>query len=337
MRKAAETNINVKLFIDMIDEGPFCGIQLNKKGIKSQDVADANKDIGDIFDCAVYQAFMLWDRNVSAEYDEAHRAVADAFRKYLAKPLVDIDDYDEFTTDVVNLMWACLPNSADKYKCLPVIEAVYDYLCCCEDLRNKYPKHFSYSSGNLDAESIVDKIVFNWSELVRRVKSYAPLSDEAVEFDSDEFRKLMNKTWIVFKELINFESPVYQLSFSLVELYATVKEYVSIVKFLGDEIKEYYVSALIASMILELVSDRELFVKRLDQPILQEIHMYEKDDKIVSDRILYDLLSGVLIIEKGYSLEDANNLRYVDKVDVTRKKDVEVMKTRDITKPWWGE
>lgn len=150
----------IKEFIMEIKRGPFKCLRDYEGEAASEYIAAQNADVGDIYDCAVYQAWLDMCRTVSATgktdknlYEEARKDAADSLRQYfIGKPKTKADAFDNWFRSACFEIGAPAKLTVGQEQ--KILNMTFKYLYCCKDIRNKYEKHFTCCHMPLDSYTL---------------------------------------------------------------------------------------------------------------------------------------------------------------------------------------
>lgn len=151
-------NTVIQEFVSTIEKGPFKYLKDYEGEEASAFIEAKNMDTGDIYTCAVYQAWLDMCRTVpgSGKDDkadlmkDARETAASALRLYFSekpKTTGDIFDrwYDSVRFDVGSQSGLTIGQTQK------ILNMAFKYLCCCEDIRNQYEEHFRWCHMPLDS------------------------------------------------------------------------------------------------------------------------------------------------------------------------------------------
>ena len=144
-------------FILGIKKGPFKFLKGYKGDAASENIAKQNEIIGDIYDCAVYQAWLDMNRTVDgagkakkASCEAARKAAAEMLREYFDhEPKATREDFDEWFFNSWPVV--CKPAGLTLGQAQKILNMAFKYLFCCEDIRSKKQNHFTFCHMPLDS------------------------------------------------------------------------------------------------------------------------------------------------------------------------------------------
>lgn len=148
-------------FIAEVARGPFkCLRDYDGDGFRRY-VEECNPDFGDIFDCAVYQAYFDMCRTVSGagkgkrkkEIEKTRITVAEALRDYFAdKPKAKKEAFDGWYGSV--LFAAQAPAHLSVGQAQKLLNMAFKYLYCLADFREEHRSHFACCHMPLDSYTL---------------------------------------------------------------------------------------------------------------------------------------------------------------------------------------
>ena len=147
----------IQQFISIIEKGPFKCLQNCGGKTVSEYVVAQNQSVGDIFDCAVNQAWLDMCRTVSGagneksknKYSALKKAAAAALRSYFdGKPKTTVDAFDGWFGSVCSEIGSGVKLTVEQKQ--KILNMAFKYLYCCEDIRSKSEAHFACCHMPLD-------------------------------------------------------------------------------------------------------------------------------------------------------------------------------------------
>lgn len=151
----------VASFIGEIARGPFKCLNAYDGKSPWQHVEVRNPGVGDIFDCAVYQAYLDMCRTVSGagksdlkeKLEETRSIVAETLRDYFSrKPKENEEAFDGWYNSMA--FQAGVPARLTIGKVQKLFNMAFKYLYCCEDFRSEHHEHFSFCHMPLDSYTL---------------------------------------------------------------------------------------------------------------------------------------------------------------------------------------
>ncbi len=148
----------IQEFASIIEKGPFKCLRDYDGKAASEYIAVQNEDIGDIYNCAVYQAWLDMCRTVRGageekakkKYAAARKVAANALRSYFSgKPKTVEEAFDGWFDSVCFDVAA--PAGLTVGQTQKIMNMAFKYLYCCDDIRSRYEKHFSCCHMPLDS------------------------------------------------------------------------------------------------------------------------------------------------------------------------------------------
>ena len=147
----------IEEFILGIKKGPFKYLKEYKGDTASENIAKLNKKIGDIYDCAVYQAWLDMNRTVDgagkakkASCEAARKAAAEALRNYFKNEPKSKDNlFDGWYFETCSKIFK--PTGLTLGQAQKILNMAFKYLFCCEDIRSKKQNHFTFCHMPLDS------------------------------------------------------------------------------------------------------------------------------------------------------------------------------------------
>ncbi len=178
----------------------------------------------------------------------------------------------------------------------------------------------------------IEEIIENWDELLESTE-YALWGEG--DFDQEQFRETMFKTWKLFSERVDFDSPddEYSLSIGMAEILGKIMIYSE-----KQQIKRrkdggsIELSAMIAGDLFFNIKYRHTFSR--NDPVVSERHMI--DGEIL--RLTYLLNTGELRIESGHS-EGITDFAFDpedESLSEIKPKNREPIIVSDISR-WWND
>ena len=180
-------------------------------------------------------------------------------------------------------------------------------------------------------EDRIDEITEGWDELLEGTEDFALWAEG--DFDQELFRETMYKTWELFAERIDFDSPeeTYSLPIGMAQIFGQIQSYSTKKQItMRDDGGDIELSALIARDLYYSIRDRDSFVR--DIPVVSARHMI--DGEIL--RLTYHLDTGELRIESGYSEDHPDFIFDTDTERATEiiPRTIEPIIVKDISR-WW--
>lgn len=154
-------NTEIREFVSTIEKGPFKYLRDYEGKEASAFIEEKNLDTGDIYACAVYQAWLDMCRTVPGGGKEdkadlmkaARETAASALRLYFSeKPRMSGDIYDRWYDAVrfdIGSQSGLTIGQTQK-----ILNMAFKYLYCCEDIRNQYTEHFRWCHMPLDSYTL---------------------------------------------------------------------------------------------------------------------------------------------------------------------------------------
>ncbi len=148
-------------FVKGIQRGPLRCLAGYTGGEPAQYVEDQNPDIGDIYACAVFQAYLDMCRTVSGASKgrkkravaETRSIVAETLRHYFkGKPKTKDEAFDGWYASMA--FQARAPARLTVGQVQKLFNMAFKYLYCCEDFREKYQSHFALCHMPLDSYTL---------------------------------------------------------------------------------------------------------------------------------------------------------------------------------------
>lgn len=148
-------------FISGISKGPFKCLRDYDGDNPRRYVEECNTDLGDAFDCAVYQAYLDMCRTVPGagkgkrkkEIEKTRNIVADALRDYFAgKPKAKEEAFDRWHGSA--LFAAQAPARLSVGQAQKLLNMAFKYLYCLEDFREGHRSHFACCHMPLDSYTL---------------------------------------------------------------------------------------------------------------------------------------------------------------------------------------
>lgn len=159
MSKATKTL--VAEFVSSIQRGPFRCLDSYTGNEQARYVEKQNPELGDIFDCAVYQAYLDMCRTVSGASKgkkkkaiaETRSITAEVLRHYFnGKPKTKDEAFDSWYSSMA--FQAQAPARLTVGQVQKLINMAFKYLYCCEDFREKRQSHFAFCHMPLDSYTL---------------------------------------------------------------------------------------------------------------------------------------------------------------------------------------
>ena len=152
-----ELNLEIGTFLEGINRGPFKCLEAEGDRSTSSHVKECNKDIGDVFDCAVQQAWLDLCRTVSGagntkrkELEKRKKSLAEALREYFkGDPKTTDEAFDGWFGSIGCDLWESKTLTVGQAQ--KMINMAFKYLYCCTDLREEYTQHFAKCHMPLDS------------------------------------------------------------------------------------------------------------------------------------------------------------------------------------------
>lgn len=147
-------------------------------------------------------------------------------------------------------------------------------------------------------EDRIEEVIDLWEELLESTENFALWGEG--DFDQGLFRETLYKTWKLFSERIDFDSPEneYVLPIGLAEILGQILTYSKLQQITPrDDGGDIELSAMIAGDLFYNIKYRDMFVR--EKPIVTDRHMI--DGEIL--RLTYYLDTGELKVEDGHSDE----------------------------------
>ena len=148
-------------FVAAITRGPFKCLHDYDGDSPKRYVEESNPDLGDAFDCAVYQAYLDMCRTVPGagkgkrkkEIEKTRAIVAEALRDYLAdKPKTKEEAFDGWYGSA--LFAAQAPAHLSVGQAQKLLNMAFKYLYCLEDFREEHQSHFACCHMPLDSYTL---------------------------------------------------------------------------------------------------------------------------------------------------------------------------------------
>lgn len=198
----------IREFVTGIEKGPFKCLRDYEGNTASAYIPEQNKDLGDIYDCAVYQAWLDMCRKLpdagkgkKEQCKEARNIIADALRKYFQEDAKEKCAFDEWHFRISthnNIKEVLNVGMAQK-----IINMAMKYLFCCEDILQDHKDHFVYCHIPLDS------LILDWlnGECAKEYKAiYKDIKwSQIVEYDDykctqEEVRRILGERDILRQE-----------------------------------------------------------------------------------------------------------------------------------------
>ena len=147
----------IKEFFPTIKRGPFKCLRNYEGQVASEYIATQKNSKGDIYDCAVYEAWLDMCRTVPGagkekkrQCEKARETAASELRRYFSgKPKATAEAFEGWIGSALSNVSA--PTDLTIGQAQKILNMAFKYLYCCEDIRSKYEKHFTYCHMPLDS------------------------------------------------------------------------------------------------------------------------------------------------------------------------------------------